>query len=135
MKKTIIMGVMLSCFLLLVTPCINAIEYKEVREEVMNELENRVVSLIKKDFEKLKLNFFKIDIINKSIISLISLFFEIYLTIAIFFVLIIIRNSIVYRDDLDYTIIEIIIACIQVIFIWPFIVLYMIMILLDPQPF
>ena len=40
MNKKIIFGVMLSCFLLLVTPCINAVEYKEVKENTNSIIVN-----------------------------------------------------------------------------------------------
>jgi hypothetical protein len=49
MRKTILIVVILSCFLLLVTPCINAVENKEVKESIkksiilnFNELDNQV---------------------------------------------------------------------------------------------
>jgi hypothetical protein len=42
MNKKILIGVILSCFLLLVTPCINAVEYKEINNELKNKIDNRI---------------------------------------------------------------------------------------------
>ena len=51
MNKKILIGVILSCFLLLVTPCINAVEYKEVKEEVKNQIESKISSLMTSEFK------------------------------------------------------------------------------------
>ena len=48
MRKTIIMGVILSCFLLLVTPCISAVEYNEVKEEVKQQIETNIFNKLYK---------------------------------------------------------------------------------------
>lgn len=40
MKKTILFGVILSCLLLLLSPCVNAIQYKEIRETKKKYIES-----------------------------------------------------------------------------------------------
>ena len=50
MKKKILTGVILSCFLLLITPTINAIQYNEVREVVEQQIQLKINSF---EFEKL----------------------------------------------------------------------------------
>lgn len=40
MKKTILFGVILSCLLLLLLPCVNAIQYKEIRETKKKYIES-----------------------------------------------------------------------------------------------
>ncbi len=42
MKKKVVIGIILSCFLLLVTPCINVIEYKEVKETYKDFIEKEI---------------------------------------------------------------------------------------------
>jgi hypothetical protein len=39
MKEKILIGVILPCFLLFFTPCINAVEYNEVKEEVKENID------------------------------------------------------------------------------------------------
>ena len=81
MRKTIIMGVMLSCFLLLVTPCINAVEYKEVREEVEQQFQNKLINIKSMNFGK-NVDSITILIIIYLIISVITFFIHIYIFIA-----------------------------------------------------
>ena len=51
MKKKILIGVILSCFLLLVTPCINAIQLNEVKEEKQREIKFHLLDMIKKSID------------------------------------------------------------------------------------
>ena len=77
MKKTVLIGVILSCFLLLVTPCINAVEYKEVKESREE--------FYKSYFSKYIINKFKSDMLINSLpsssiygVGFISFFFLIF---------------------------------------------------------
>jgi hypothetical protein len=46
MNEKIIFGVILSCFLLLVTPCISAAEYNEVRNVINNRFKSNIQNMI-----------------------------------------------------------------------------------------
>jgi hypothetical protein len=74
MNKKILIGVILSCFLLLVTPCINAVEYNEVKEEVNNRIDTSYLTLKSKILEN------GIGLIN-SIILIIIIISIIYLCV------------------------------------------------------
>jgi hypothetical protein len=49
MKKKILIGVILSCFLLLVTPCINAVEYREVKDNIETQRYRLIDTFINSD--------------------------------------------------------------------------------------
>jgi hypothetical protein len=76
MKKTVLIGFILSCFLLLVTPCINAVEYKEVREEV----ESKIIIDFKDFYNQIKylINTLTNNIVINILLVLLFLY-EIYL--------------------------------------------------------
>ena len=46
MKGTFVFGVILSCFLLLITPCINAVEYNEIIEEIQEKNKSEIINSI-----------------------------------------------------------------------------------------
>ena len=71
MNKKIIFGVMLSCFLLLVTPCINAVEYKEIKDDIKSKIMSNIDFL---DFKNIN-NLNQIQLGKLSTIQLLILYY------------------------------------------------------------
>ena len=114
MKKKILIGVMLSCFLLLVTPCINAIEYSEEKGEIESNSKDNI-SLKITSFMNLINLYLKIGIIvfvfmfsehltDNVIVSMIMAFF-IALVKAIIWPLDLISRIIEIIEQIEYLII------------------------------
>ncbi len=111
MKKKVVISVILSCFLFLITPCINAIQIHEIREEI----ENRIQDNIKSNY----LNAKSTVLVNKLAIYI---FLIIYIIGYIVFipVLIVMLGHMDQDGHMDLIeFIEILLAC----FLWPYILL------------
>jgi hypothetical protein len=117
------MGVILSCLLLLITPCINAVEYNEVKEEVKNNYQislKNELDIIRQKFNRYIYKNEKIENIMASVIIL----FIIYLVIGFFFGFCFFILELFIDDDLNFN--ELILYTIVVILLWPFLIIYLI---------
>ena len=79
MKKKVLIGLILSCFLLLVSPCINAVEYKECNDSINSKLDH--FGILFKKYNILATPFF----LKLLIIYIVLFFFEVIMLMRFMF--------------------------------------------------
>jgi hypothetical protein len=87
MNKKIIIGVILSCFLLLVTPCINSVEYNEIKDNIKQQY----------SFEKSFINNNKLS----SYVGIFNVLFIIYIIFVILYFIEVYEWFISWFDEIE----------------------------------
>ena len=117
MRRFAIIGIIISCFLLLFTPCINAIKDCKLKDEISTNIDFKI--------NKILLNIF--DNKNTKIInSFLSCMLSIYFIGYVLFLPLMYRIAIGSNPYGETSVLEAIISSIFASFLWPFILIELI---------